>query len=150
MEFGLERSPYNFDIQMRLLKLYDALNLSPSFNQAMIALNLKGVQLESMGFLHFRHILATGELSLFKSFMVKYNKYSKLNMQNLKTCKAQALKDNNYDQIENFIEYEDFINNSYFNMLTKFLGYLVDFHENSGSQQDFAKSFFTNMKDQIV
>ena len=32
MEFALERSPYNFDIQMRLLKVYDALHLSPSFN----------------------------------------------------------------------------------------------------------------------
>jgi hypothetical protein len=73
---------------MRLLKLYDGLGLSPSFNQALVNLNLKGVQLESMGFLHLRHILENGELSLFKSFMVKYNKYSKLNMQNLKSCKA--------------------------------------------------------------
>ena len=41
--------------------------------------------------------METGDIGLFKSYMVKYNKYSKLNMQNLKTCKAQALKDNNYD-----------------------------------------------------
>ncbi len=130
MEYALERSPYNFDIQLRLLKVYDSLKLSPSFNQAMSNLNLKGVQLESMGYIHVRHVVETGEIALFKSYMVKYNKYSKLNMQNLKTCKAQALKDNNYDQIENFIEYEDFIANSYFNLLTKYLGYLVDFHDN--------------------
>ena len=97
MEYALERSPYNFDIQLRLLKVYDSLKLSPSFNQAMSNLNLKGVQLESMGYIHVRHVVETGEIALFKSYMVKYNKYSKLNMQNLKTCKAQALKDNNYD-----------------------------------------------------
>jgi len=43
MEFAMERSPYNFDIQLRLLKLYDALHLSPSFNQAILNLNPKGV-----------------------------------------------------------------------------------------------------------
>lgn len=59
------------------------------------------------------------------------------------------MKDNNYDQIENFVEYEDYIANSYFNLLTKYLGYYVDFYENSGTQTEFAKTFFTNMKDQI-
>ena len=58
-----------------------------------------------MGYIQMRHILDWGEISQFKSFAVKYNKYFKLNLQNLKTCKAKALTDNNYDQIENFIEY---------------------------------------------
>ncbi len=31
MEFALEKSPYNFDIQVQLVKLYDQLGLSPSF-----------------------------------------------------------------------------------------------------------------------
>ena len=31
MEFALEKSPYNFDIQLQLLKLYDSLGISPSF-----------------------------------------------------------------------------------------------------------------------
>ena len=45
---------------------------------------------------------------------MKYNKYSKLNMRDLKNVKIKALKENNFDQIENFIEYETFLNNSYF------------------------------------
>lgn len=73
---------------MRLLKLYDALNLSASFQQALIALNLKGVQLESMGFLPLRHIMKSGEISHYRAFIVKYDKYSRLNMQNLKSCKS--------------------------------------------------------------
>ncbi len=31
MEYALEKSPYNFDIQVQLVKLYDQLGLSPSF-----------------------------------------------------------------------------------------------------------------------
>jgi len=43
MEYALERSPYNFDIQLQLVKLYDQLGLSPSFQQGITNLNLKGV-----------------------------------------------------------------------------------------------------------
>jgi hypothetical protein len=43
MEFALEKSPYNFDIQVQLVKLYDQLGLSPSFLAGMNSLNLKGV-----------------------------------------------------------------------------------------------------------
>jgi hypothetical protein len=50
MEYALEKSPYNFDIQVQLVKLYDQLGLSPSFLAGINILNLKGVQLESMGY----------------------------------------------------------------------------------------------------
>jgi hypothetical protein len=44
-----------------------------------------------MGFLVLRHVLDCGEMNMFKSFQTKYNKFSKLNMQNLKSCKLKAL-----------------------------------------------------------
>jgi hypothetical protein len=80
-----------------LLKIYDLYGLSPSFIQALTNLNTKGVQLESMGYLSLRHALDWGDLSHFKSFAAKYNKFFKLNMKNLKSCKVKALEDNNYD-----------------------------------------------------
>lgn len=98
-----------------------------------------------MGYIPLRHIVNWGEISQFKSFTVKYSKFYKLNMQNLKTCKANALKDNNYDQIENFIEYESFIVNSYFNQLMRFFSYLIDFIEQGATVPEFSKTFFTNM-----
>lgn len=67
-----------------------------------------------MGYLPLRHAFDWAEFNQFKAFSVKYSKFYKLNMQNLKTCKLKALQDNNFDQIENFVEYEDFIANSYF------------------------------------
>ncbi len=62
MEYAMERSPYNFDIQIQLLKIYDSLGLSASFNAAMNGLNLKGVQLESMGYLQIRHVYDWAEV----------------------------------------------------------------------------------------
>ena len=52
---------------------------------------------------------------------MKYNKYSKLNMKDLKKVKVKALQENNFDQIENFIEYEQFLKNSYFTNVAKFI-----------------------------
>lgn len=100
-----------------------------------------------MGYLPFRHAIDWADLPGFKSFIVKYNKFFKLNMQNLKTCKGNALKDNNYDQIENFIEYEEFIANSYFYQLTKFVSYLIEFMDQTSSEH--AKNFFNNMSEQL-
>lgn len=73
-----------------------------------------------MGYIALRHILSQGDLQFYKSYYPKYSKFYKLNMQNLKSCKLKALHDDNYSQIENFIEYESFIANSYFNQLMRF------------------------------
>ena len=51
LEYALLLSPYNFDIQMSLVKIYDAQGLTVNFNTAYQNLGLKGVQMESMGFI---------------------------------------------------------------------------------------------------
>lgn len=71
-------------------------------------------------------------------------------MKDLKNCKMKAFNDNNYDQIENFIEYESFIENSYFFQVMRFANYLIDFMESSASPAEFNKSFFSNMTEQLV
>lgn len=84
LEHALELSPYNFDIQMQLVKIYDSLGLSISFHQNYSGLGCKGVQLESMGFLVLRHTIDWGDYNSFKSFMQKYRKYCSKNFSDLK------------------------------------------------------------------
>ena len=48
---ALEKSPYNFDIVMWQVKLFDQLHMSVSYVSAHNELGLKGVQLESLGYL---------------------------------------------------------------------------------------------------
>lgn len=51
LEYAYKISPYNFDIVMSLVKLYDMLGVSNSFMTSHSDLDLKGVLLESIGFL---------------------------------------------------------------------------------------------------
>lgn len=50
-----------------------------------------------MGFIVLRHVLDYCETSLLKSFSLKYNKYSKMNAQNMKSMKMKAFTDFNFD-----------------------------------------------------
>jgi hypothetical protein len=83
-----------------------------------------------MGSLALRHSIDWQETNIFKSFMLKYNKYSKMNSLNLKQSKMKALTELNFDQIENFVEYEDYLNNSYFSQLVKSFNHINEFSEN--------------------
>ena len=110
LEYALSLSPDNFDIQMALLKIYDSLGISLLFKQAHENLNMKGVQLESLGYLNFRHSIEWGQVEgIFKPINVKYQKYWMLNENDLKRLKHESFKEDNYDQIENLNEYEAFL-----------------------------------------
>ena len=50
-EYAMKLSPYNFDINMAQVQLYDKLGMSLSYQSAHQELDLKGVQLESLGYL---------------------------------------------------------------------------------------------------
>lgn len=51
LEYALQQSPDNFDIQMSLVRLFDSCGLPVSFKTTHDGLGLKGVQMESMGFI---------------------------------------------------------------------------------------------------
>ena len=127
LEYALSLSPDNFDIQMSLLKIYDSLGISLLFKQAHESLNMKGVQLESLGYLNLRHSLEWGQYdSIFKPINTKYQKYWMLNENDLKRLKHESFKEENYDQIENLNEYEAFLKASYFNRLVNHVNRITD------------------------
>jgi hypothetical protein len=114
LEYALEISPYNFDINIALLKIYDMLGSSFHFTYAHSELDLKSVLFESLGFMQLRHSIEFGySEALLKPFNVKYVKYQAQNEKDLSALKQTSLTENNYDQIENFVDYERFHNLSY-------------------------------------
>lgn len=62
----------------------------------------------------------------------------------------KALTELNFDQIENFIEYEDYLNNSYFSQIVKTFNHINEFSENIKTQVEFSKGFFENVTQQLV
>lgn len=114
-----------------------------SFQQAHENLGLKGVQLESMGYLHFRHSVEFGAFeSVLRPIDTKYSKYWQLNALNLRQLKQQSFNENNYEQIENFVEYENFLNRSYFHHLQTQVNENYELLRNAATNPDFSNEHF--------
>ena len=65
-------------------------------------------------------------------------KYLRNNAYDLSKMKEQALEDFNFDQLENFIEYEDFLGNSYFTtFVNEFVERTKSFTSTLQNQQAF-------------
>jgi pyruvate carboxylase len=60
--------------------------------------------------------------TLQNTFQTKFSKYLKNNARDLADMKVKAINDNNYQTLENFIEYEKYLGNSYFTQfITEYL-----------------------------
>lgn len=85
--------------------------------------------------------------TIFKSINVKYQKYWMLNEENLAKLKHESFKEDNYDQIENFNEYERFLGNSYFNKLVNLLNKMFDLMKMGANSIENTKDFFSGSVD---
>lgn len=116
--------------------------MSVAFCEGHENLGLKGVQLESMGYLHFKHALEWGMHSLTQKYSPKYSKYRTLNEHDLKKLKITSFKEFNYEQIENFVEYEQFLAASYFEKLYSMYLKQVEVIKNAASNHDYVQEVF--------
>ena len=89
--------------------------MTTSFSETYTNLDIKGVQLESLGYISNLSCINWCDFSqLQKTIVPKLNKYLKNYARDLADIKVKALIDKNYAQLENFLEYEEFLGNSYF------------------------------------
>ena len=90
LEIAFDFSNYNFDIQLQLIKTFDSIGLSASFSEAYDHLNIKGAQLESLGYISARNSLNWMNFTLQSNVQVKFSKYLKNNARDLADLKAFA------------------------------------------------------------
>lgn len=137
-ETALQLSPDNFDIQMWQVKIYDQLGMSISFLSAYYEINLKSVQLESLGYLQFRHSLQYGAFeSIFKPVLVKYKKYEMLNDRDIRmNLKQESFNESNFEIIENLCEFEAYLQKSYFNTVQKEVNRQYEIFKNCQQAQE--------------
>ena len=114
LELAYEHSNYNFDMQISLMKSYDQLGLSVSYAEAFETLGIKGVQLETLGYLRTHHPMKWLNYSQFTTSHNKYFKYLRFNAKEMGDIKLLAATQKNFGQLENFIEYESYLSKSYF------------------------------------
>lgn len=97
-----------------MLKTFDTYGLSPSFIEAYDTMDIKGVQLETLGFLSTSHALKWAYFTQYSTFHNKLYKYLAANARDLSGAKVLGMGDFNFESVENFIEYESFLADSYF------------------------------------
>jgi hypothetical protein len=61
LEYCHQESEHNFDIALRLTKLYQDLNMNEEFIKELNYLNFKGIQMESMGYVPIRQFTVSSE-----------------------------------------------------------------------------------------
>lgn len=68
LEYCHQVSEHNFDIALRLTKLYQDLNMNEEFIKQLNYLNFKGIQMESMGYLPLRQFIVSSEYTELSSW----------------------------------------------------------------------------------
>ena len=88
--------------------------------------------------------------SIYKQKMAKFNKYLAMNDRDLKSLKHNSFKEDNYDQIENFVEYEQFLQRSYFQRASSLLSKMHTLMKGSIVNSDFSKDMYGNILDNLT
>ena len=78
---------------------------------------------------------------------MKYMKYVEFNERDLKQLKHKSFQADNWEQAENFIEYEHFLGNSYFQRLSQLLNRVHDTMK--ASNGDALKENFTGSQSAV-
>ena len=79
LEKGLAISPYNFDLNLKLVKIYECLGISEQYKRVHSVLTLKGILLESIGFMGLRFSMFSLGDDFFNSWCTKYQTFRKRN-----------------------------------------------------------------------
>ena len=79
----------------------------------------------------------------FNSWCTKYQTFRKRNGNDLMSLKCSSIKKQNYEQCDEFIEYENFIDNSYHFHLHNYLKLLITLKQNQ-AKEEWTQTFCEN------
>ncbi|CAD7093319.1 unnamed protein product [Hermetia illucens] len=110
--YVLQNSPSNFHAKLLLLKIYHFLGCGVGAHQIYESLDIKHIQLESMGYLHCALLPATGLVSVAKSvYDVTLSFFTTSYKERLEYI-AMAYKYGSFSKIEEFMDFRDRLSNS--------------------------------------
>lgn len=91
LEYWLSQSIYNFDIALQLTKLYQELNMNDKFAEKLRYLELKGIQMESLGYVAIRQFLVNNDYDYLTYWFSKFQVFLKRNAKDLRNLKCKAM-----------------------------------------------------------
>lgn len=126
LDYCLKQSIYNFDIALQLTRIYIDMNAHKQYSDKFAYLEFKGVQLESLGYIVFNHLMSHNDEDTLKFWYKKYNKYLQKNSKDLRHLKSESFKSQNYEKVDEFYDYEQYLEKSYFYVLSKYLSQSIE------------------------
>ncbi|KAM3128295.1 hypothetical protein pb186bvf_019592 [Paramecium bursaria] len=148
LQIGLKRSPYNYDLQMRQIIFYSQLGLFDNLIDAVTRLDIKSVQFDTVGFNFISTYLEFGgAANQFEKKIVSALSFYLENLRDSKKNIMTCLRQQSYEQFEQFYQFEDWIKNSYIKLLYQ-LGKLKHI-DNDNKKQSSVKWFINHIKQQL-
>lgn len=117
LEHALTKSPSNFQIKLFLIKLYNRLGVSKAAHSIYELLDIKHMQLDSLGYLQCWPLLLTGQYQLATQLYEATIKFFNTNHKDSADHLAFSYKFGSFLKISEFVEFRDRLNNSLHNSL---------------------------------
>lgn len=145
LNYLLKNSPSNFHAKLLCLQIFHILGCSLGAHKIYDSLDIKHVQLDSMGYLHCAHLPMTGIIALAKPIYDQTLKFFTASYKDSLEYLAMSYKFGSFSKLQEFMDFREKLSNSLQYSMTSveaLLQEIVCF--NGGYQQNYAQ--FQNMK----
>ncbi|XP_049839174.1 N-alpha-acetyltransferase 25, NatB auxiliary subunit isoform X1 [Schistocerca gregaria] len=112
LECVLASSPSNFHVKLLLVKLYNMLGAGAAAQQIYDLLDIKHMQLDSLGYLHCSHLYTAGQLTAASTLYENTLKFFSGNYKDSVDHLTFSYKFGSFLKIEEFVEFRERLNNS--------------------------------------
>ncbi|XP_067015410.2 N-alpha-acetyltransferase 25, NatB auxiliary subunit [Anabrus simplex] len=126
LELALARSPSNFHIKLLLVRFYSLLGVGAAAHQVYELLDIKHMQLDSLGYFHCGHVYTSGQLAATLSLYENTLKFFTNNYKDSVDHLTFSYKFGSFLKIEEFVEFRERLNNSLHYALTTVERMLLD------------------------
>ncbi|XP_021913632.1 N-alpha-acetyltransferase 25, NatB auxiliary subunit isoform X3 [Zootermopsis nevadensis] len=112
LEYALTVSPSNFHIKLLLLRFYTILGAGGAAHRVYELLDVKHMQLDSLGYYHCNHIFVTGQLAATSALYEATLKFFTGNYKDSADHLTFSYKFGSFLKIEEFVEFRERLKNS--------------------------------------
>ncbi|KAJ4445258.1 N-alpha-acetyltransferase 25, NatB auxiliary subunit [Periplaneta americana] len=112
LEYALTISPSNFHVKLLLLRFYTVLGAGGAAHRIYELLDVKHMQLDSLGYYHCNHIFVTGQFAATSALYEATLKFFTGNYKDSVDHLTFSYKFGSFLKIEEFVEFRERLNNS--------------------------------------
>lgn len=145
LNYLLRNSPSNFHAKLLCLQIYHILGCALGAHKIYVSLDVKHVQLDSLGYLHCAHLPITGIISLAKPIYDQTLKFFTASYKDSLEYLAMSYKFGSFSKLQEFMDFRERLSNSLHYSMTSveaLIQEIVCF--NGSTQQNLLQ--FQNMK----